>query len=840
MTQIDKPLHFRTNVQLKSIIGKDLINNDNIAVLELVKNSYDAGSSKAIVEFKNLKENDDNESMDDYSERSSKLLIKDFGVGMDDTDIREKWLNIAYSEKKFESEKNGRLLAGAKGVGRFSCDRLGRFLDMYTRKKNNPIFHLSIDWKKFEVDDKKDLIIQDIDIERREISEQEFKGKFNVSSFDQGTFIEISKLRSQWVTPGKKGKWNTSKTLDLRRYLEKLINPNQAFQGKGFVIELVADEFAGDDELKRPAQKINGPIENKIFKKLNFTTTVIEADISPKGDTITTTLTDRNRIVFKVVEKNVDYKLLKGIKIVIFYLNPYAKAYFKRYTDIRSVNFGSIFLFINGFRVNPLGDYGDDWLRMEVRKGQGHRKFLGTREVVGRIEINDYNRDFKIISSREGIVKDRRFTQIVDIQPSSNKGFFYKTLRRLEKYVVEGLGWDKTEIGGKTIEKMVDQPNWKYEPDSERYQLNQLKKDENVLALLGSIVLVDTKQEDILKLHIDKELITQLLRDRKDKAREKFDKFFSKNPLFAKNILDDLTWDAINSVREELEEKRKEIEEKNRILEKQQREITLLAKKKKDLETELDKNRGKITKLEDKSFEQKQRIYFLQRHVEASGKYEKLVKLYHHVGITSGDIIQTLLNLKRKISKETVSNDYLLKQIEKMAKASRKIRSISKMATNANINFSTESLELTQENLTGFVVQYIENVSQSMLKDKLHILLDKRENYAAFIHDFNSIDMFMLFENLFDNSYKAKAGTVTVEIISHSSELVIKVRDNGCGIPEENIDKIFDFGFTTTNGTGLGLYHVKDIVEKLGGEITVNRQYINGSEFVIKVIKVNR
>jgi signal transduction histidine kinase len=837
MTPIDDRLHFRTNVQLKSIIGKDLINNDNIAVLELVKNSYDAGSPVEIVEFKNLKKNDDNENMEDYSERSSKLFIKDFGVGMDDTDIREKWLNIAYSGKKSENKKNGRLLAGAKGVGRFSCDRLGRFLDMYTRKKGHPIYHLSIDWKKFEVDDKKDLIIQDIDIDRREINEQEFEKKFNVTSFDQGTFIEISKLRSQWVTPGKKGKWDTSKILDLRRYLEKLINPNQAFEGKGFVIELVADEFAGDDELKKPAQKITGRIENKIFKKLNFTTTIIEAGISPAGDTITTTLTDRSRNVFKVVEKNVDYRLLRDIKIVIIYLNPYAKAYFKRHTGIRSVDFGSIFLFINGFRVNPLGDYGDDWLRMEVRKGQGHAKFLGTREVVGRIEINDYDRDFKIISSREGIVKDRRFSQIVDIQPSSYGGLFYKTLKRLEKYVVEGLDWDSTEIGGKTIEKMVDSPNWKYEQGNEKYKLNQSKKDENVLALLSSIILVETKQEDILSLHINKELITQLLLEQKDKAREKFNKFFSQNALFAKDILDDLTWDTINNVREELEEKRKEIEEKDKILAKQQREISNLTDKTVALEEEVKKRQEKINELEDKSSEQEQRIYFLQRHVEASEAYDKLVKLYHHVGITSGNISQILLNLKRKISKETVSNDHLLKQIEEMAKASRKIKSISKMATNANINFNTGSLELTQENLTGFIIQYIENVSKSILKDELYVLLDKRKNYAPFIHDFNSIEMVMLFDNLFDNSRKAKAGTVTVEIISHSSELVIKVRDKGCGIPAENIDNIFDFGFTTTDGTGLGLFHVKDIVEKLGGEITVNRQYKDGSEFIIKVNK---
>lgn len=834
--QAKERYHFKTNVQLKSIIGKDLINNDNIAVLELVKNSYDAGSPNVVVEFRNLKKNDDDPDKNKHSENSSKILIKDKGVGMDLEDINDKWLNIAYSDKKKDNKRDGRTMAGAKGVGRFSCDRLGRFLDMYTRKRGNSIYRISIGWEDFEVEDQKDFEIQDVPVIIEEVSSKEFKERFG-ENIDQGTFIEISRLRSQWVTFNeKKATWDTSKILDLRRYLEKLINPNQAFESKGFIIELNASEFKEDDALIHESKQINGIIKNKIFEKLEFTTTVIESKISPEGDTITTTLTDKNREVFKVVEKNVDYTLLADVTISIFYLNPYSKAYFKKYTGIRSVNFGSIFLFINGFRVNPLGDYGDDWLRMEVRKGQGYSKFLGTREVVGRIEINDHDGHFQIISSREGIVKDRRFSQIVDLQPSLFRGFFYKTLKRLERYVVDGLDWDKTELGGKTIEKLVDLPNWKYEPDSEKYQLGQYKKNENVMSLLTSIVLLETKQENILSLHIDEGLIQQLLTEQEDKAREKFNKFFTKNPLITKDILDDLTWNTLKAVRTELEEKKKELEDYRKKLAKKEREINRLEKEKRKLKDASERKDNKISELTDKSSEQEKRIYFLQQHVDASGKYDRMVKLYHHVGITSGDISKILQNLKRKIYKETVSDDYILNQVEKMAKASRKIKSISKMATNANINFSTASLELKRENLTGFIIQYIERVGQTILKDDLHVILDKHENYAPFIHDFNSIDLVILFDNMFHNSRKAKATTVTIEIISHSFELVIKIRDDGNGIPEKNTDKIFEFGFTTTNGTGLGLSHVKDIVENLGGEITLNPQYKNGSEFIIKVI----
>lgn len=53
-------VHFKANVLLKNIIGKDLINDDNIAVLELVKNSYDAGAQKVRVYFRDIFNNSEN------------------------------------------------------------------------------------------------------------------------------------------------------------------------------------------------------------------------------------------------------------------------------------------------------------------------------------------------------------------------------------------------------------------------------------------------------------------------------------------------------------------------------------------------------------------------------------------------------------------------------------------------------------------------------------------------------------------------------------------------------------------------------------------------------------
>ena len=132
-------VHFLSHVNIKNIIGKELINDDNVAVMELVKNAYDAGAKTVIVEFRNLKK----------EQKCHELLIVDDGNGMTEDDILYKWLNLAYSIKRVQNAQNNRLQAGNKGIGRFSCDRLGKNLDIYT-KKDQKIYHLKINWEDFE------------------------------------------------------------------------------------------------------------------------------------------------------------------------------------------------------------------------------------------------------------------------------------------------------------------------------------------------------------------------------------------------------------------------------------------------------------------------------------------------------------------------------------------------------------------------------------------------------------------------------------------------------------------------------------------------------------------
>ena len=165
MTNIE---NFKVSAALKNLIGKELITDQFIAVFELVKNSFDAYATKVEIIFENL-----------YDElKEAKIIIKDDGKGMNYDDLKEKWLFVAYSAKtdgtedKSKREKtdyrdkiqSNRIFAGAKGIGRFSCDRLGEKLNLITIKDEPKakIENLFVSWEDFEEDQKKEFIKIDV------------------------------------------------------------------------------------------------------------------------------------------------------------------------------------------------------------------------------------------------------------------------------------------------------------------------------------------------------------------------------------------------------------------------------------------------------------------------------------------------------------------------------------------------------------------------------------------------------------------------------------------------------------------------------------------------------
>jgi signal transduction histidine kinase len=833
-------VHFRTNALLKSIIGKDLITDDNIAVLELVKNSFDAGSNIVELIFKNILKNDDSQKSKGPTSNSSALIIKDTGIGMSQYDLTEKWLNIAFSEKKEKREEFGRILAGNKGVGRFSCDRLGRFLTIYTRKKGANYLKLFIDWKAFEKEGKIDFNIQDVEFEIESIPQSSFTKITGYDNFESGTLLEITYLRELW---------HADKILSLKRQLERLINPNQAFKKNKFGVQINAAEFIQHDKEEGDYDKINGEVKNKIFEKLDFRTSSIQASIDEKGEFITTILQDRGNEIFLLKERNT-YTQLRNIHVSIYYLNTYSKMYFTKQTGIRSVDFGSIFLFINGFRIPPYGDIGDDWLGMEIRKGQGYNRFLGTREVVGRIEINDHAEQFKIISNRSGVVNNIAYEQLT--KSSSPFGFYFKTFRRLERFVVEGIKWDSTPDDS-SIESAVNDKKWNI--GREKYNEDTLTRNKRVLSVINNII--DAKKVDIIALTINDAFVKQIINEQTEKAKTELEEIVK---IIAEKSKE-LDPEILANVLEKISHNTKELNSFSNVVsdysDTSKREIKGLAVIQNSLQTKynellttkdkLEKRLQEEEQAREKAEKERQR---LEKELELEKERSTYLKtssrslsdeakgLVHNIKLTSKNISTSVDNLYDKIlnGNGKVKDIDILKSLGSIKFQAEKALKISKIITRSNLN--TEKNEQIVD-VVKYISQYIGIYSDIYEKSELEFSIIAKN--VTLTKKISILDVSVILDDLISNSEKAGARNVQIEMNNPTKDsLRIFFSDDGKGVPKKFMDdpeRIFDLGITTTDGSGIGLNSVRTALKSLKGTIQFvgNGKKLKGACFEIKI-----
>lgn len=825
-------VYFHSHVNIKNIIGKELINDDNVAVMELVKNSYDAGATTVTVEFRNLK----NENI------NNELFIVDNGHGMSKEDILHKWLNLAYSIKRVQNTQNNRLQAGNKGIGRFSCDRLGKNLDIYT-KKDEKIYHLKINWEDFENQEDYSVEINQIPMKLREISLDEVFKETSYKIVSKGTIIKISHLRDKWMEFNNQSLFNEilnyQKFISLKSSLEKLINKSQV-ESDNFKIFLKVSDI---DDTKETSynKKINGEIENKFFEKLGFDTTYIHSAISDDGKYIITKLKDRDNIIFKTIEKNIEFPNLKSVKIILMYLNPYGKVYFEKQMGVRGVDFGSVYLFINGFRIPPYGDTDNDSFGLEGRKGQGQRRYLGGRDIVGRIEIEDRSEQYPIISSREGVVQNESFLQLIHKSTKStksqikNNGFFYKTLKRLEKYVVEGLKWDSVPKY-MTEAKIKEQINSKIWNKNEIFVIDRSEKLTNISKNIFQIMNIDFN--DIVDLSINENILKYLVEENPlntQKNLTQFLKEFSKIPnhatdektkLFIKKIFkktgDKVLLDKVSFI---LNKKLDEINiliDKNESYSQLDRKIKVLEIEHEDLKKELASVKLQKNKIEEQ-------VSYLKS--VQSKDVSELIAFQHHIGLytkIAKDCILDTIDILRKNKKDHSEE---LEYLKDASFELDKISLINKYITREDFLSTTT---LVKKDLVKFIGDYIKDIYEITTNKELAININS--NNLMYICDFEPIKINIIIDNLLNNSKKAKAKIVDISFISENDFLELTYTDDGKGLDNSIIDpdSIFEIGITTTKGSGLGLYHVRELLEEMNNSTINVYKKDNGIIFIIR------
>lgn len=837
-------LFFTVKTGLKDIIGKDLITDDNIAVFELVKNSYDAHATKVIITF------DDN-----------KIIIADNGKGMSLSDLKNKWLAVAYSAKKDGTEdeeeslekresyrdkiKSRRYYAGAKGIGRFSCDRLGEKLTLTTQKEKNPTHQLDIEWKDFEKDQKEDF--EKVHVQYKDVSNNQIIFPDNSNS---GTILEIHNCVF----------WDRPKIKSLKHSLEKLINPFS--ETTDFNIEIICKrELQEDNAIKDGSSKyidrdkINGSIRNSITDILKLKTTEINVKLT--HEIIETKVFDRGTLIYHIEEKNIFNKYIDDLRINLYYLNRSAKFNFTKRMGVEPVNYGSVFLFKNGFRVQPYGNTGDDSWQLDYKAQQGYNRHLGTRDLFGRVDIvTDNTEQFREVSSRDGgMVKTPGYEQMVKV-------FEQKAHKRLERYVT-GVLW------GEAFKK---NKYFKSDDEAQKFRDALLEKDKdsedisipksNVGSKIDFIRLIKSlsDEKDVKIIEYNKDLV-DLINDNLEDVQPKFIKDLEKiaEATCDNNLINTISLteeafrhltqereDAIRKAEEE-EKKRREAEERARVAEenrllaerkaKEAEELKIkaeLEKEKKEKERALaelskikaeQKAKDEEEKRKQAEIDKRQAETKLEKKTEqlkivtslSSQDLEAVTNLHHQTNVVADNINAMITRFSRKLEKgKPVNYAEIIDFLNDISLENSKIVSFSRFGIkNIFDDFTTKK----QYDIIDFLKNYIDKVATQFAGSRLKITFNNNTK-SLFNSIFAPIDISVIVDNMISNAKKAGANILNVQTSLIENSLIIEFISNK---PFDNkitdVDDIFERGFSTTKSTGVGLFHIKNIVEDNGWKI---------------------
>ncbi len=748
-------MEFRISAELKNIIGQDLIVNDQVAIFELVKNSYDAHATRVDIIF-----------------AENKITIKDNGKGMSLDDLKNKWLFVAYSAKKDKQEDEElksddrykdyrnkidlkRGFAGAKGIGRFSADKIGENLKLITKNvKASNAHQLNVNWKDFENDSQKEFI--KIGVKHTPLPSSDYQ------DLSHGVILEISNLKS---------KWDDDKIETLKKSLSKLINPLEINpQSNNFQIYITTQN-----------SNVSEPISNDLVDILTLKTTKLEITINKK--IIKSELTDRGILIYSIEEDN-NCQHLKDTSIILLYLNTKAKVNFTRLMNVKAVHFGNIMLYNNGFRVYPYGEPNDDSLGIDRRHQQGHSRYLSTRNLIGSINVNEYSDEFKEKTSRDsGLIETNGYNELYDV-------FWSKSLKRLEKYVV-----------------------------SVQWSLDEIIRNEDGNSDNFSILDNTISQSKII------EIITNLVSRDKVKIKN-FDAnlvnlFNQQKP--SEIIVSKLSKIAYDTNNQELIDK---INETKKVVKK-------LTKDNESLEREVIKEQARAEQLNKKlETEKKQSIF--QRSLIGTEK-EQILGLQHQIKHSSSRINRnTKLLLK---SFDTPLTERQKKYISVIIAETAKVNSIANFVTKANFNMTTKEIKV---DLVAFIKEYIKELylSNGKIIDKLKTELNVTTLGNEFILKIRPLEITTLIDNFIQNSKKANAKNIHFKLNVKNDIFDMLVVDDGNGIQKDNIDKIFDFGFTTTNGSGMGLSSVKKTIDDMyNADISVKSIQGKETTFHIRIRK---
>ena len=458
-------------------IGRDLIQDNYAAVVELVKNAYDADSPNVNIAFT---------AYPDHSRYS--IVISDRGHGMSRDDVINNWM-VPSTKDKLDRHKSpaGRILQGRKGIGRYAASILGTELLLETVALKGEKTTVCLEWEDFETARYLDDV--QILIETKQVSE---------SSGTRLTMKRDSKLIAEW----------DKKRFDKLQFeLKKLTSPiitslNNEHSGDAFHISLTVKGFPEVEDIEEVIKsypifeffdyKISGRIRADGRGILTYssqkgrTTTEETLRFDNDGESTGCGKLDIDIRVYDRDSNSIESLIGRGLK-------DGSGNYVGKNQARQLLNaYNGIGVYRNGFRIRPLGDAAFDWLKLNARRVQNPSLRIGSDQAIGYVHIeSDEQSDLIEKSARDGLKENEAFDRLKTV---TERVIANLETRRFRYRKSEGLSRPAAKVE-RELKRLFDFNELKKRV---RTQLTKAELDETTVDAI--IALISQEEEDKNKI----------------------------------------------------------------------------------------------------------------------------------------------------------------------------------------------------------------------------------------------------------------------------------------------------------------------------------------------------
>ena len=422
---------FDVDTHLFRELGELLVGRNSTALVELIKNAYDADATRIVIDGRNLND-----------PKRGKIVIADDGIGMSPEHFRKGFLTIAgrlkdSSERK--SLKFKRRYTGAKGIGRLAAHKLAKFIkidscpDSDFVKPGDELLHASIDWDIIET---KTLFSEIAETEAVLVETEQKKSKAK-----PGTSITLTRLRKKW-TPAELVQFQSEVEsyrppnilVDIPKGIvstsllfHRPVVADCSKQDSGINYELTGDFATGENYWPQVAQNSHWLVEvdardRRAEISVRISPTSLGAKEFPDGRVANYNL------------KHADKR--NGPQFQARFFIREGGAGNRTFKQWVSRSYG-LRVYTEGFRVLPYGEPNNDWLCLDAdyktrpktlafleakgfeQKSEDENEgliLLGNSAYFGAVFLTTNGTpNLQMLVNREGFIADPSFDQIVEI-----------------------------------------------------------------------------------------------------------------------------------------------------------------------------------------------------------------------------------------------------------------------------------------------------------------------------------------------------------------------------------------------------------------------------------------